>query len=226
MSFQICPVTGFDVKDTQMILVQACGHDMKHKVKYGDEEKTRHDFATERVAGLAKALLQGDSVIDFLLCGKSVDWVNVKDADSVEEIAKRTSLDSRTTNLAAAIDACWEKHKYFCANNSEHRLTTAFIVTSGKTHNHTMFNGETESQQAVRSLIRKLADRCQNAGEPQIRLVFAPVAPEDADLVFLQRLCMPETRQKLIASTISLIHPLDRDSVMRMATVYDSSLRS
>lgn len=225
MGISLCPVTGYDVADTQMILFQACGSDMAEKEKFDDEKTTRHAFATNRVNGLVKALLKGDANgVDVLYCGKTNEWVRIKDANSAEEISKRISLDSKITNLADGLRSCLEKHKDYCNNNSEHKLTTIVVLTSGKTSNHTLLHSESEGATELRNMLKVVADRCQNAGEAQIRIVFAPVAPEDAGKLFLYDLCMPIKRQKLLATQISIVHPLDRESVVRMATVYDRNV--
>jgi hypothetical protein len=221
-SIRVCPITGYDVNDTQMILFQACGSDMAEKEKFDDEKTTRHDFATKRVNGLIRALLKGDANgVDVLYCGDKTPWVRIKDANAAEEIAKRVTLHGKITNLAEGLRSCVEKHKDYCNNNPDHKLTTVVILTSGKTSNHTLFSDESEGKKELQTLIKELADRCQNAGEPQIRVVFAPVAPEEEGKQLIYSICMPEKRQKLIATQISLLHPIDRESIMRMASVYD-----
>lgn len=221
----LCPVTGLDIEDTQMILFQACGSDMDEKVKFDGEKTKRHDFATKRITGLTKALLDGDNNgVDVLYCGKECVWERIKDSNSAEAISRRTTLDGKVTNLAKGLRSCLEKHKDYCANNDNHMLTTIVILTSGKTSNHSFSYAESEGKEELRTVIKEIADSCQNPGSKQIRVVFAPVAPDDSEQLFLNSLCNPTKRIKLIATQISILHPLDRESVMRMATVYDKNV--
>ncbi len=222
MTITLCPVTQLDVNDMQMILVQACGSDMREKVKYDGQEERRHEIASRRVKALAEALLKTDkNGVDVLYLGKELEWERIKDPNTAEAIAKRIKTAGKITNLAAGLKACIEKHKDYCANNKEHRLTTIVVLTSGKTSNHTLLNSEKEGLEELQKVVREVGDRCLKSGDAQLRVVFAPVAPGNEQLLSLAKICNPQTRQKLVATQIPLLQPLDRISVLKMATVYD-----